>query len=168
MKPNNSKERRLSFLKFFAMFIVTVSAILAAVYFNFKVPMVENELLRKEISLFEGEKNFQRNFYGEMKDLKGLIDSMDIEGQNISFQNSLINDKIVNLQKRIPVKDSTYMYDMHIDVTELYAELQLVKGKLLKLKGAESTIEEYKTALDQCSQDLEQKGRDLFIARSSR
>lgn len=168
MKPKNSKERRISFLKFLASFIVTVFAILAAVYFNFKVPSDENALLRAEISLYEGEKEFQRSFFGEMKDLRGLIDSMDIEGQNISFQKSLINNKIVNLQKRIPPKDSTYLYDMHIDVTELYAELQLAKEKLFELRDAENMIDEYKNALDVCRQDLEQRERDLFILRSSR
>lgn len=168
MKPKNSKERRISFFKFTALFVVTVSAILAAVYFNFKVPAKENTLLRTQASIFESGMNFQSGFFNEMKSLKGLIDSMDIVGQNSAYQRNLIGEKIVKLEKTIPPKDSTYLYDMHMDVIELYSELQMAKDKLLELKDAESTIEEYKIALEECREDLKQRDRELYIERRSR
>ncbi len=168
MKPKNSKERRISFLKFLALFVATVFSIQAAVYFNFTVPKKENEQLRQNQSVTEIEKEFQESFFNEMKGLKGLIDSMDIEGQNISYQKSLISGKIVDLQKKIPPKDSTYLYDMHMDVIQLYVELQTAKDKLLELKNAETTIEEYKVAMDGCREDLKQMERELFIERRSR
>ncbi len=168
MKPKNSKKRRNSFLKFLALFIVTVCSVQAAVFFNYKVPKKENELLRQKAKRSETESKFQAEFFSEMKGLKGLIDSMDIEGQNISYQSSLINDKIVDLQKKIPAKDSTYLYDMHMDIIQLYVELQATKENLLELKDAETTIAEYKTALDECQDDLKQLERELYIERRSR
>ena len=168
MKPKNSKERRISFLKFLALFIVTVSAILAAVYFNFKVPAKENALLREQASIISVGREFQSGFFDDMKGLKGLIDSMDIEGQNRPYQNSLISARIVDLQKDIPAKDSTYLYDMHMEVIQLYVELQTAKDKLLQLKDAETTIKEYKSALDGCKEDLKQMERELFIERRSK
>lgn len=168
MKPKNSRERRISFLKFLALFVATVFSIQAAVYFNFTVPKKENVLLRQSQNATEIERGFQERFFLEMKGLKVLIDSMDIEGQNISYQNSLISGKIVELQKMIPSKDSTYLYEMHMDVIQLYVELQTAKEKLLGLKDAETTIEEYKVAMNECGEDLKQMERELFIERRSR
>lgn len=167
MKPKNSKERRISFLKFLALFIVTVSAILAAVFFNFKVPAKENSLLREQASIIEVGQEFQSEFFDDMKGLKGLIDSMEIEGQNRPYQNSLISGRIVELQNGIPPKDATYLYDMHMEIIQLYVELQTAKDKLLELKDAETTIKEYKSALDGCRDDLKQMERELFIERRS-
>ncbi len=167
MKPTNSKERRVSFLKFLALFIATVVSIQAAVFFNYSVPKKENALLRQSNMETEIERDFQKNFFAEMRGLKGLIDSMDIEGQNISYQKSLISGKIVDLQKKIPPKDSTYLYDMHMDVIQLYVELQTAKEKLLGLKDAESTIDEYKTAFKDCQENVKQLERELYIERRS-
>lgn len=168
MEPKNRKKRRISFLKFLALFIVTVCSVQAAVYFNYAVPKKENRLLRQKSAMLDSESKFQEGFFAEMKGLKGLIDSMDIEGQNISYQSSLITDKIVDLQKKIPSKDSTYLYDMHMDITQLYLELRATKENLIELKDAEKTIAEYKTALKECQEDLKQLERELFIERRSR
>ncbi|MUH34704.1 hypothetical protein D9O36_02515 [Zobellia amurskyensis] len=165
MKPKNSKERRVSFLKFSGLFIVTVSVILGAVYFNFKVPEKENMLLREQASIVEGEIKFQKGFFGEMQGLKRMIDSLDLPGQNASYQNSLISAEIVNLQNEIPVKDSTYLYDMHMSIVQLYVELQTAKGKLNELRDAEGTIKEYKSELEACREDLKHVERELSIER---
>lgn len=167
MKPKNSKERRASFFKFLALFAVTITAILFAVYFNFKVPNKENTLLKDKIKAVDKEMIFQDNFSKEMKTILGMIDSLDIKGQNLSYQNSLISGRLVDLQKTIPTKDSTYRYDMYTNIVAVFAELQDSKAELSKLKDAKATIDEYKGALDRCKEDLKQCERDLFIARGS-
>ncbi|WP_149274975.1 type VI secretion system TssO [Pareuzebyella sediminis] len=165
MKPKNSKERRIAFLKFLGMFIVTVFTILAATFFKYKVPEKENTLLREEANMFKMGKKFQSHFFNEMKSAKGLIDSMDIEGQNVSYQNSLISAKIVDLQNMIPTKEMSDTYDMYMDVVQLYVELQMAKDKLYDLKDAEQTIAEYKVALEGCREDLKEVRRELAIER---
>jgi len=167
MKPKNSKERRKTFLRFLLLFLLTVASILVAVYFNFKVPKKENNLLKTQVRVVKKEMVFQNKFFKEMKSIKGMIDSLDVPGQNVSFQTSLINTKLVDLQKGIPTKDSTYKYDMYTSIVELYAELQNAKDELRSLTDAKSTIEEYKDVLDKCREDLKQAERDLFIARNS-
>ncbi|MDB2606704.1 type VI secretion system transmembrane protein TssO [Zobellia sp.] len=165
MKAKNSKERRISFLKFLALFLVTVFTIQAAVYFNYKVPTKENSLLREQASTVKGEMEFQKKFFGKMQGLKRMIDSLDIPGQNTSYQNSLISAQIVELQNGIPVKDSTYLYDMHMSIVQLYVELQTAKDKLHDLKDAEETIKEYKTALESSNEELKEVRRELSIER---
>ncbi|WP_289040540.1 type VI secretion system TssO [uncultured Zobellia sp.] len=165
MKPKNSKERRVSFFKFTALFIITVTTILAAVYFNFKVPEKENALLRAQASIVQSEIKFQKGFFNEMQSLKRMIDSLDLPGQNASYQNSLISAKIVELQNEIPVKDSTYLYDMHMSIVQLYVELQTAKDKVNELRDAEGTIKEYKEELEICRTDLKHVERELSIER---
>ena len=167
MKPKNLKERRKTFLRFLLLFLLTVASVLIAVYFNFKVPKKENKLLKTQVRIVKKEMEYQNNFFSEMKSIKSMIDSLDIPGQNVSFQTKLINTKLVDLQKAIPTKDSTYKYDMYTSIVELYVELQNTKDELRSLSDSKSTIEEYKDALDKCRDDLKQAERDLFIARNS-
>lgn len=167
MKPKNSKERRVSFFKFLALFAVTITAILFAVYFNFKIPNKENAILKEQVKGVEKEMIFQDGFSKEMKSIRGMIDSLDIKGANLSYQNSLISARLVDLQKTIPTRDSTYRYDMYSNIISTYAELQDAKIDLNKLKDSKSTIEEYKIALDKSRDELKQCERDLYIARGS-
>ena len=163
MKPKNSKERRISFLKFLVLFVVTVATILAAFYFDFKVPAKENETLRKEYASHITEKTFQNGFYDEMKGLKQMIDSLDIPGQNVSYQNQLISAEIVDIQNKIPVTNAHY--DMNMSIIQLYVELQTAKEKLNELRDAEGIIQEYKAELDKCREELKHLERELSIER---
>ena len=165
MKPKNSKERSNSFLKFLALFLVTIIFVILAVYFNYEIPSKENELLRDQAKVMEEDLKFQNTFYNEMEHIKGLIDSLNTPGQNNSYQNSLISTKLVELRKSIPTEDETFRYDMYASIVKLHAELQDTKEELKSLQEAKSRIEEYKTALDKCQADLKQAERDLFIAR---
>lgn len=167
MKPKNSKERQSSFLKFLLLFLVTTGTVVGAVYFNYKVPNKENALLREQAKMLDSEMKFQSEFYEEMKATKKMIDSLDAPGANIKYLNSLVSDKLVELQKTIPTRDSTHLFDFHNSIIETYVELQETKDKLLELRDAESTIEEYKEALETCRQDLKSIERELFIERRS-
>ena len=164
MKPKNSKERTTSFLKFLALFLVTVGMIVAAVFFTYSVPTKENALLREQTKVIETEMEFQSGFFNEMESVKRMIDSLDVPGQNTAYQKSLISSKLVELQKTIPTKDDdTHLYDMHTAIIELYVELQTAKDKLHELRDAENTIEEYKDALETCRRDLKEAERELRI-----
>ncbi|WP_346882947.1 type VI secretion system TssO [uncultured Algibacter sp.] len=167
MKPKNSKERRNSFLKFLLLFLVTVGIIITAVFFTYKVPNKENTLLKEQAKAIEKEIEFQKGFYKETVSVKSMIDSLDVPGQNIDFQNSLISKKLAALQGKIPTKDSKINFDLYNNIINMYVELQVTKDKLRDLKGAESKIKEYKEALDKCKDDYQQAQRDLQVARYS-
>ncbi|WP_452226435.1 type VI secretion system transmembrane protein TssO [Lacinutrix cladophorae] len=167
MKPKNSKDRRASFFKFLALFAVTITAILFAVYFNFKVPNKENAILKNQVKSVEKEMVFQDGFSNEMKSIRNMIDSLGINGTNMAYQNNLISAKLVDLQKTIPTKDSTYRYDMYTNIITVYAELLEGKMQLHQLKDSKATIDEYKIALDKVKADFKQCERDLYIARGS-
>lgn len=166
MKPKNVKERRNSFLKFLLLFIVTVGTIVTAVYFNFKVPKKENDILKEEAKAIKKEMQFQNDFSDEMFNVKKLFDSLDVPGSNTKFTNSLISKKLVDLQGKIPTKDSTYRYDMYTRILTLHVDLQKTKEKLRDLKDAEGLIEEYKEALGKCKDDYTEIQRDMDRLRA--
>ena len=164
MKPKNSKERRNSFLKFLALFLVTVGMIMAAVFFTYRVPTKENALLREQSKVIDTAMEFQSGFFNEMEGVQKMIDSLDVPGQNTAFQKRLINDKLIELKNTIPtMDDDTHLYDMHMTIIDLYAELQMAKDKLHALRDAESMIEEYKDALETCRRDLKEAERELRL-----
>lgn len=167
MKPKNLKERQRGFYKFLLLFVVTVSMVVIAIFFNYKIPSKENSLLKMQAKAIDQEIEFQNEFSKKMGQVKNLIDSLDTRGQNVSYQNSLISQELVELQKRIPTQDSTYRYDMYTNIVRLQVELQETKNKLRKLEGSETKIKDYETALEKCRQELKTTERELYIARSS-
>jgi len=167
MKPKNTKERRKAFFKFLLLFLVTIASILTATYFDFRVPKEENAILKSKVNRVEQEMKFQEIFFKEMRKVKNMIDSLSVPGSNFSYQKMQISEKLVDLQKAIPTKDSTYRYDMYSDIIKLFIELQSSKTELHNLIDVKSTIAEYKDALDKCREDLKQSERDLYIARNS-
>lgn len=167
MKPINDKERQKAFLKFLLFFLATNIIIVFAIYFDFKVPVKENELLKSQVELSKFESDYQLRFFENMQSINAMLDSLDIPGQNLSYQNSLISAKLVELKKSIPTKDSTYRYDMYSSIVNLLVEYQDLKSEILELSDSKTTIEEYKTALDRCRADLRQTERDLYIARGA-
>ena len=97
--------------------------------------------------------------------LQQMIDSLGIPGQNSSYENQRISAKIVELEKNIPPKSSTHIYDMHMAITKLYVELQSAKNKLNGLQQSETLITEYEMDLEKCKEELTQTKRELYIAR---
>ncbi len=160
MKPKNSKARTTSFLKFLALFLVTVTMIVTAVYFNYKVPAKENALLKDQAKLIKSDKEFQSGFFDEMQSIKRMMDSLD--GVNSrGFLDQELSSQLVDLKQKIPTKDSTYLYDMHQSIIELYVELHDAKKELHALSDAQETIERYETIIQQCRAELKQAERDL-------
>ncbi len=165
MKPKNSKERRNSFLKFLLLFIVTVGFIIVTIFFTFQIPKKENSLLKEDLRSVQKERTFQEDFYLEMSRVKNMIDSLDVPGQNFSYQNSLISDNLVDLQELIPTSDNNINYDLYKKIVTTLIELQESKKRLKGLGDAENTIQDYKTALEKCKEDYKEVERDLDIAR---
>jgi len=172
MKPKNNKARRNSFIKFLLLFVFTVAVIIGAIFFTFKMPDVENSILKSQSSMFKEDLKFQNAFSKDIQKTKSLIDSLDVPGVNASFLNSLINDKLAKTQSSVQDQiaetknKSKYDHEMYFQLINLLAESQKMKSKLIELEDAETTIEEYKEAIDEAKQSVEGLERDLIICRS--
>lgn len=168
MKPKNNKERRNSILKFALLFLITVSIIVVALFFDFdRLPLKENELLRERKAMAEKEMEYQEEFSGSMEEIKALIDSLDVPGQNILYISQLVNSKIVDLQRTIPVEDSTYRYDMYNNIINSYLELKEMKTKLTEYGEVDKRLKEYEEELDRVREELNIANRNLDAYRLS-
>lgn len=168
MKPMNTKARRSSFIKFLLLFILCVTTIVFAVFFNYTVPEKENALLKERSINVQREIKYQRNFALEVNSIQVMIDSLGVPGQNIPFTNTLIHRKLADLQSSIPKKDSTYLYDMYTDIVQALADLQVTKNDLIQLENVKKRIDEYEEVLNETRSELERTKRDLDILRISR
>ncbi len=168
MKAKNSKARTSSFLRFFLLFVVTVAIISVALFFNFKLmPFKENKVLRSQSAQVEKEIAFQEGFSEDITKIRGMIDSLDIPGQNQAFLNSLVSAQIVKLKEKIPVKDSTYRYDMYNNIVNSFAEIQKLKEQVASYSDVEERIAEYKDELEKCRDDLNEAERTVDALRRS-
>ncbi|WP_339702533.1 type VI secretion system TssO [uncultured Marixanthomonas sp.] len=166
MKAKNRKARRNSFLKFFLLFILTTAIIVVALFFDFNVmPFKENKVLRNQAVEIEKEIQFQEGFSKDIQLLRDMVDSLDIPGQNRAFLNSMLSSQIVKLQEKIPVKDSTYRYDMYNNVIWSFAEIQKLKEELNSYSDVEERITEYKEELEKCRDELKEEKRTVDALR---
>ncbi|SHJ03186.1 hypothetical protein SAMN04488096_10746 [Mesonia phycicola] len=168
MKAKNGKARRNSFLKFFLLFILTTGMIVLALFFDFNaIPLKENEVLRTQAIKIEKEIQFQAEFSEDIKLVRDMIDSLDIPGQNRAFLNNILGSQIVKLQEKVPVKDSTYRYDMYNNIIWSFAEIQKLKEELNSYSDVEERISKYKEALDKCRSELQEEKRTVDALRRS-
>ncbi len=168
MKAKNEKERNKSFLKFIALFVVTTLLVIGAIFLNYRVPHKENALLRERAKKIEREIEFQRTFASEINNTRNLLDSLDLKGQNLSYLNDLIGQKLVKIQSGLPAKDSTFRYKMYKNILDILVDYQKSKKELNALSDAQTQIKDYQIELEKTQQELEQAKRDLDILRVSR
>lgn len=160
MKPKNSKERYSSFLKFLLLFLITTATAVGAIYFNFRIPSKDNDLLRTRAKTIDAEIKFQNDFYNETELLKALIDSL-VVGQDLFFINGQIGTKLAELKESVPTEESTYLYNMHMSIIDMIADLQTAKNRLLELNEAESDIEFLKSEFEDCKDVVNSLRREL-------
>lgn len=166
MKPQNTKERKNSILKFALIFGATLLLTILAAFFDFnRLPFKENKILKERIIQVEKEEKFQSKFSKGSKEINALLDSLDRPGQNVQYFNALINDKIVDLQKSIPAKDSTAYYNMYVNYVQSFVDIQELKAKLKTFENADTRLQEYAQEVERLSAELDKKDRYLQTLR---
>lgn len=168
MKPKNSKERNSSFIKFIGLFILVVTVLLVAVFFNFRIPTQENLLLKATVDEVEASEKYQIEFASEVVKVKGMIDSLDIEGGNRAFDNEILVLRLAKIQESINNGEaSDANKDLYFDIIESYEDLRKAKEELEDLKDAKKTIEQLKEAYDKSDSDLKELRREYQILRNT-
>ncbi len=166
MKPKNNKERTQSILKFVLIFGVTLILALLAFYFDFNtLPFKENKILKERIIQVKKEEQFQKAFSRKAFEIDKLIDSLDTPGINLQYFNALINDKIVDLQKSIPARDSTSNYELYVNSVQSYVDIQELKTKLKNFDDTDRKLLEYAEEVERLGAELDKKDRFIKTLR---
>lgn len=182
MKPENSKERQIAFFKFLALFVVTIVAIIFAVYFDFKsVPKKSKQLSIKEKKLLNNEREFQYEFYGKMKAIDSVILKLDEPGSNPELLDEAIREYIADMRGMIPKDSSVISPKMYSKIRMTYFNYKNAKieyksmddvtkeNKELKATYKEKTelVSKLEEDLEQAKSKIRQLESDLYQARIS-
>lgn len=160
----NSKERKNAFFKFLAFFFVTVILVVTAVYFNFRLPLQQNEKLQKERVAQNMRDDKQEHFVAIMDNALQLLDSLDKDKVNQEQVAMQIEVKIKEMNDIRPGDRSAYDR-MNKAIVERFSELKDNKKKLKSSESDKNRIEELQTELTRVKGELSTKEGQLDILR---
>ena len=96
----NNQERNQAFLKFLLFFLITIVLVIAAVYFNVRLPVVENKELQKQMTVYNQQDMSQEVFVKNMDEAVVYLDSLDKDPKNQEQIVMQLGAKIENLNKK--------------------------------------------------------------------
>jgi|APTNR8051073442_1049403.scaffolds.fasta_scaffold12328_3 hypothetical protein len=163
MEPLNKNERARSFWKFLALLLGVIALSIAAVFVNYKVPYVENEILRSQNAKFESQLGNDFSFYQKLDTVRQLLDKINNPGENVVYLDQFISSTLVEMGKNL--SDTTSRKEFYSNIIAQSLELQKAKKQLRDLGGASKDVETYKSDLEKLSRDLDNAKRDLDLCR---
>lgn len=152
----NKKERTSAFIMFLLMFAVTTGVLIFALFFDFRLPLKENEVLKLENEKIVKESNFNKVFSDKVEYIGKLVDSLDKAPEKFPFIEQTINVELVDLQKKA---DS-------LEGSKLYGNVIITIGKLVSTKKTLSQLSDSKGNIEQLTEEnkaLEKENQDLDI-----
>jgi hypothetical protein len=120
------------------MFFITTAVLIAALFYNFKLPMKENELLKQENDKIQVQFAFQKQFSEKIEEITTMVDSLDKAPESFQFIEQKINFELVALNEKIPadIDQELKVYDNTILIIK-----NLVNAKKMLLQGNDSKKE---------------------------
>lgn len=161
-KPINSAERNSAFWKFLLFFILAVLMVTTAVYFDFKLPYKENELLKEKSEQIRLQAMAQEKFTSNMIQAKALIDSMDKTGVNVKYISDQVTDKLRELTN-MHITDSSLQGRMNKVIIDVYLDYNKIKSSMTNLTDAQSQIAELSSKNSEITRERDQLRRDLDL-----
>lgn len=160
----NKKERMSAFLLFLLMFVITTGTLMAAIFFNFKLPLKENEVLKAENEKILNEFNFHKEFTDKIEHVSKMVDSLDKAPESFQFIEQDITHELVRLKDKLPADsdESIRLYDNYIiTVNQLISS----KRQLAQLSDGKKEMDDLKEQLKAYEQDNKDLQRELALAR---
>ncbi|MGI9544837.1 MAG: type VI secretion system TssO [Cyclobacteriaceae bacterium] len=169
MRPLNTKDRRLAFLKFLLLFVSCLALIMLSVFWTFQVPVKENKLFRESNEQIVESLEFQQKFAEEMENILGLLDSLNLPETNAYYMDQLIGAKLVDLQdlrQSLDPSDRHHVHTMYSNVVQTFLDLQEARKQLRALDQAGTKLAECNGDLTELKSELDGVKRELNICNS--
>jgi len=160
----NKKERTSAFLLFLLMFVITTGVLIAALFYNYKLPLKENEVLKNENDKILNEFNFQKKFSEKIEHISVLVDSLDKSPENFQFTEQTINFELVHLKEEIPV-DSDKSLRLYDNVILTIKDLVNSKRLLLQVNDSKKEIDALNNQIKSYEEENKDLMKDLEMAR---
>lgn len=160
----NKKERTSAFLLFLLMFIVTTGVLFFAIFFNYRLPLKENEVLKNENDKILAEFNFQKKFSEKIDHISVLIDSLDKSPESFQFIEQNISFELVDLKEKIPA-DSDQSLKLYDNVILTITDLVNTKKLLLQVNDSKKEIDLLNTQIKAYEEENKDLIRELRLAQ---
>ncbi|MEO8771054.1 MAG: type VI secretion system TssO [Ferruginibacter sp.] len=149
----NIQERTQAFLKFLLFFLITVTLVVVAIYFNFRVPSKENAWLHDQLESQRTMDANQVKFVAKMDEAVILLDSLDKKDANTDLIQRSIGNIVGDMQGM--VQNNKTLYDkMNKAIVFKFDELKNAKKDIQESKGYPSRISILETQLKECNNSL--------------
>lgn len=153
----NIKEHNAAFTKFLFFFILTVAMAAGALYFNFKTPQKELEILRERSDLLRDQNLAQENYKRTLMEAVAVLDRLDSNNSKAIVASEL-EPKIALLKNSVSLDDSTSPKRLNVIITDLMNryknarfDFEDSKGFLAELNRKNNDITELRHKLDECN-----------------
>jgi len=160
----NKKERLSAFLLFLLMFVITTAVLIAALFYNFKLPLKENELLKKENDKITEQFAFQKQFSEKVEEITTMVDSLDKAPESFQFIEQKINFELVELNEKIPA-DTDQELKVYDNTILIIKNLVNAKKALLQVNDSKKEIELLNNQIKSYEEENKDLIRDLELAR---
>jgi len=160
----NKKERLSAFLLFLLMFIITTGVLITALFYNYKLPLKENEILKAENDKILTQFNFQKQFSEKIEQISVMVDSLDKSPESFQFIEQKINFELVELNEKIPA-DSDQDLKIYDNVILTVKDLVNAKKMLLQVNDSKKEIEVLNTQIKSYEDENKDLIRELELVR---
>lgn len=146
----NTKERTQAFLKFLLFFVITMTVVLIAVYFDFRMPTVQNESLKEEVAMQRQQDANQERFANKMELAVALLDSMEKNPSVAPQLRPQFEVQVTELNALQENGTSTYakmntvIISKLIKINELYKNVADLNTRALRIPQLEKEIKDLK------------------------
>lgn len=156
----NKKERFNAFMLFLLMFFVTMTVLITAIFFNYKLPIKENEVLKNENDKMNMQFSFNKEFSNKIEEVNKLVDSLDAAPESFQFIEQSINFELVQLKEVIP-NDSIVDPKLYQNVILNYISLVKTKKRLLLSSDSKKEIDKKDREIKELIDENKKLERDI-------
>ncbi len=164
----NKKERYSAFMLFLLMFVLTTGILISALFFNYRLPLKENEVLKAENEQINNQFAFQKNFTDKMGNIKKLLDSLErISPERFPSLDQKIGFKVeelVSMKEKVPA-DSIGSLKLYDNVIFNINSLLICRRSLLQLNDSKSSIDKLNNDIEKLQRENKDLYNDLAICR---
>ncbi|MFY7815989.1 MAG: type VI secretion system TssO [Chryseobacterium taeanense] len=164
MEVLNKKQRRSAYWFFVLFFLLTVSVLVTAVFFNAYFPFKENSLLKAENMKMKKEMETQDKFSFQLEKVKAAVDSIGVKGQNDFFNEKLALSILADMYKQLP-KDTLKNKNMYNNTIMTFEDLIDAKKQVIQLSGNHVLMDSLSTINKTLKEEYDKMKTDLDVCR---
>lgn len=164
MEVLNKTQRRSAYWLFVLFFVITVSVLVTAVFFNAYFPFKENSLLKIENTRMKKEMETQNKFSFQLEKVKLAVDSIGMPKQNDFFNEKLALSILADMYKQLP-KDTLKNKNMYNNTIMTYKDLIDSKKQIKQLSGNQVLMDSLSSINKTLKEEYEKMKTDLNVCK---